>query len=79
MPLRAAPAIRVQPRPAAAPFRLETPTIYLYMNGEQSGPFTKSLVQQKFSQGTIPADALYWQEGMENWVSADDLREPARG
>jgi len=51
----------------------ETPTIYLYEAGEQSGPFTLSQIQAALSSGAIGADAVYWSDGMTGWQSVSDL------
>jgi len=82
----------VQPRPtrvARAPIRVqlknarasaaEAPSIYLFVGDAQTGPFTSPQVQTMFLEGTIPADALYWQEGMGEWRSAQELRPPGTG
>ena len=73
------PVVRIHRRapvvPVAAPV-LETSTIYLAVDGVQSGPFTLSQILQMFSQGTVPEQAYYWQEGMEDWRSAEELRQP---
>ncbi|HEY4952588.1 MAG TPA: rhomboid family intramembrane serine protease [Verrucomicrobiae bacterium] len=51
----------------------ETPTIFLHENGVQSGPFTLSQIQWRFSRNTIGKEALYWSEGMADWQSVLDL------
>jgi len=51
-----------------------TPTTYLFFAGAQAGPFTLGQIQQMFRLGSIPSDALYWQEGMPDWQSVEDLR-----
>jgi membrane associated rhomboid family serine protease len=69
--------IRVQLKPAAAPVvAVETPAIYLFVREAQYGPYTSPQVQEMFVQGVIPADALYWQEGMGDWRNAEELRTP---
>jgi membrane associated rhomboid family serine protease len=78
------PTIRVQlrkPAPAAIPTTAdaESATVYLFQSGAQAGPFTSVQVQQMFSTGEIPSDALYWQEGMEDWRTAEELRPPGLG
>ncbi|HWF18973.1 MAG TPA: rhomboid family intramembrane serine protease [Verrucomicrobiae bacterium] len=67
------------PAPAAVPATSEPPTIHLSWDGAQSGPFTLSQVQQMFAAGEIPTTAYYWQEGMSDWRSAEELREPGVG
>ncbi len=51
----------------------ETPTIFLYDSGEQTGPFTLSQVQVKLRRGEISRDARYWSEGMTGWENVSDL------
>lgn len=79
---RAATYARFAPRanPPAVRVRVaETPTLYLHMNGQQYGPYTASQVQEMFVADQIAADALYWQEGIEEWRSAEELRPPGAG
>jgi membrane associated rhomboid family serine protease len=73
------PVVRMRTRPQLAPAEVETPTIHLFWDGAESGPFTLSHVQQMFATDGIPADAQYWQEGMDEWRAADELREPGVG
>lgn len=68
--------VQARIRVAAAPIALEKPTLYLHMAGAQSGPFTARQIQRMFMADEISADALYWQEGMESWAAAEDLRPP---
>ena len=77
----ATPPQKLPARIVRAPIRVqlknrpsETPSIYLYIAATQTGPFTMSQVQQMFLSGEIPAEALYWQEGMDDWRSAEELR-----
>lgn len=71
-------AARVRVRPPATSVQpvLETPSVYLFTSGAQSGPFTYSQLEQMFAGGDIPSDALYWQEGMDDWRGAEELRPP---
>jgi membrane associated rhomboid family serine protease len=66
-------------RVAAAPVVMEKPTIYLFLVGAQAGPFTAAQIQQMFQTGEISAETLYWQEGMEQWRTAEELRAPGFG
>jgi membrane associated rhomboid family serine protease len=54
----------------------EIASIYLIQNETQAGPYTPSQVQNMFIIGSISGDALYWQEGMSDWSSAEELRPP---
>jgi hypothetical protein len=52
---------------------VESPTIFLSEGGNQSGPFTSEQVREMISLGSISPDALYWQEGMEEWSTVQDF------
>ena len=71
------PAARV--RVTVAPRVEEKPTIYLFLVGAQTGPFTETQVQQMFKTGEVSPETLYWQEGMENWRTVEELRAPGLG
>jgi membrane associated rhomboid family serine protease len=76
IPVRATrPRIRVQLN-SARPALVEAPTIFLFVAEQQTGPFNATQVQRMFLEGAIPADALYWQEGMTDWRGAEELRPP---
>jgi membrane associated rhomboid family serine protease len=75
-PKQVKPVVRIRPRPVAAPAAVQAPTIHLFREGSQTGPFTLSQIQQMFATQDIATGALYWQEGMEEWRSCEELREP---
>jgi membrane associated rhomboid family serine protease len=82
IPLTGSRGLSLAPAPApttAASPAGETPVISLFWNETHYGPFTPSQIQAMFAQGAIPAEALYWQEGMEEWRTAEELREPGMG
>ena len=63
--VRARPAVRVvSPEPA---------TILLYANGNQTGPFTRQQMAETLAAGSVPPDALYWQEGLPEWRPISEL------
>lgn len=62
--------------PVASPVSNEPATIFLSVNGSQSGPFTMTQIQQMFVARNIPKGTYYWQEGMEDWRDAQELRDP---
>jgi hypothetical protein len=70
------PRIRVVVKAPAAPAIEEPLMIHLSWAGSQSGPFSRSQIEQMFRSGEIPAEAFYWQDGMEDWRTAEELREP---
>ena len=47
----------------------------LFMNGEQCGPFSMTQVREMIALGSVPADALYWREGMPDWGSVAEWRD----
>lgn len=78
-PSSAAAVAPVAPEPQPAlptPASNEPATIYLSWDGAQSGPFTMTQIQQMFAAGDIPNEAYYWQEGMDDWRNAQELRDP---
>lgn len=78
-PKRVKPVVRIRSRAAAASAVAETPVIHLFQEDSQTGPFTLSQIEQMFSTNAIGPGALYWQEGMEDWRSAEELRLPGAG
>lgn len=70
------PPVRVMLRPKLVARSDEAPTIHLFHNDAQTGPFTYSQIQEKFVIGEMPLDALYWYEGMDDWRNVDELRHP---
>jgi GYF domain 2/Rhomboid family len=51
----------------------ESPTVYLYEAGTESGPFTCAQITQMLALGAISAETLYWQEGMPEWRAVREL------
>ena len=47
--------------------------IYVYMQGRRRGPYEKAQLEEMWKRGQIPADTLYWQEGMPQWAVIADL------
>jgi hypothetical protein len=45
---------------------------HIFVHGEQKGPMSKADVQQ-FIQNGLPADTLYWCEGMAQWKSISEF------
>lgn len=68
VPFHPALAAVASPEPSA-----QTPAIYLYADGNQSGPFTLEQVLGMTRLGSIAPEALYWCEGMADWQSVADL------
>jgi len=53
----------------------ELPTIYLYENEAQTGPFTLARIQERLAQNELPAGTRYWSEGMSQWEDVQDLAD----
>jgi hypothetical protein len=47
--------------------------IYIYMRGRRRGPYEKAQLEEMWNGGRIPADTLYWHEGMSKWAVIADL------
>ena len=45
----------------------------MYMQGRRRGPHEKAQLEEMWKRGQIPADTLYWQEGMPQWAVIADL------
>ncbi len=56
-----------------APIPMDAATIYLFDGVNQSGPFSSTQISQMLALGSITADAMYWQEGMPDWGSVQEL------
>jgi hypothetical protein len=46
---------------------------YLNSNGEQRGPYTIQHIDHLLNSGLITEEALFWQEGMEQWQPVTGL------
>ena len=49
------------------------PAIYLFENDTQTGPFSSQQIAEMLAMGSISADAVYWQHGMADWRSVNEL------
>ena len=47
--------------------------IYLYVQGEQRGPYERSQIESMWNSGQIASDAVYWHEGMADWAAISGL------
>ena len=56
-------------------FGKETTTvdIYVYIQGQRRGPYEKVQLEAMWKRGQIPADTLYWRDGMSKWAVISDL------
>jgi hypothetical protein len=51
---------------------------YIHLHGEQKGPFTLSQIKHMYDRNFIPEEALYWNDGMEQWRHVSDLCGPPK-
>src|SRR6266480_2933923 len=47
--------------------------IYVYMQGQRRGPYEKMQLETMWKRGQIPADTMYWHDGMSKWAVISDL------
>ena len=52
-------------------------TFFVAENGQQTGPFGTSVLQQKLAAGTFGAESLVWRAGMAQWTKAGEVAELA--
>lgn len=60
----------VPEQPSVPPDRA---SVFLGVNGEQSGPFSRTEVAGMLAAGQIGDDAIYWEDGMSEWRSVREL------
>ncbi len=69
-------------QPALRPARVVAPrveqsdepaTVYLFINGEQVGPYAPSKVRAMVALGAVSADVCFWQDGMAEWRPVGEL------
>jgi hypothetical protein len=63
--------LAARPRPADVP--AEEPQFFVSQNGHQIGPLKLDQIFARASAGQITHDALYWQEGMPEWRSIQEI------
>ena len=68
-PVAPAPA-PVAPAPVA-----EAPSYYVYVNGQQQGPFTSTQIVEKIAAKTIDKNAHVWKEGMAEWMPINKVND----
>jgi membrane associated rhomboid family serine protease len=57
------------------PVRNEIANTYVLDGQAQVGPFTPSAVLEMQNLGSLSSEAFYWQEGMPEWRSLNELRD----
>jgi hypothetical protein len=46
---------------------------FLEQEGNETGPWTDAELEEKFREGILVPNTLVWQEGMEDWVPANEV------
>lgn len=49
--------------------------VFVYVNGQQAGPYDMPVLQQMVSQGSLTPQTLVWKAGMPQWAPANTLPE----
>jgi membrane associated rhomboid family serine protease len=60
---------KAKPRVRAIPRQ----NVYVFHNEEQIGPFSKGQVRQMLKTGSLQPNALYWMDGMIDWLPVHEL------
>ncbi len=47
--------------------------IFLYLNGQQEGPYSTEQLQAWLQSGQLTPETLAWYDGLPNWVSVNEL------
>jgi hypothetical protein len=47
--------------------------MYLFIENEQRGPFSREQIKMMYSAGTINSETLYWEDGQSDWRPIDEL------
>jgi len=55
-----------------------TEEYFIKVYGEQKGPYTFPQLKRMYETNLIPGEALYWQDGMEQWLAVADLCRATR-
>ena len=48
--------------------------LYLFQNGQQTGPFLDDDIHRMLQQGTVQPDDMVWESGMEGWAPLKTIR-----
>ena len=52
-------------------------SLYLYLNGQRTGPFTDTQVSDMMRSGAVTDTTLGWKEGLTTWLPVANLLPPA--
>jgi membrane protease subunit (stomatin/prohibitin family) len=59
----------------ASPPPVPGASIFVAVDGQQTGPFDAEGLKQQIKAGRLTRESLVWKEGMAEWVSAADVPE----
>lgn len=65
-------------QPQQTPPPAPTNQYYIAINGQQSGPFAITQLQQMIQNGTFSKDFHVWKQGMTDWILAPDEPEVSK-
>lgn len=51
----------------------EAPSYYVYVNGQQQGPFNPTQLAEMMASKKIDKNAQVWKEGMKDWMAIDKV------
>ena len=63
---------------AAPPPLPGSDSYYVAENGQQTGPFAMTALQQQVQSGQLHRSTLVWKQGMEGWQAAGEIAELSR-
>ena len=62
----------------AAPPSLNQISLYVAVDGKQTGPYNEQALDEMVQSGTIKPDSLVWKTGMSAWIKASEVPEVAK-
>ena len=65
----------VNAQPTMTPPPIPNSMYYVAVNGQAAGPYAIETLKQLFMAGAFVKESLVWKQGMENWVSANTVKE----
>ncbi|HAR42361.1 MAG TPA: hypothetical protein DCS07_06975 [Bdellovibrionales bacterium] len=73
--IRQAPRRSASPPPVPSAIKPEERSWFLYYNGSQFGPFSKSEVEAAIRGGKINGKVFVWKDGMQTWQKLEEVDE----
>jgi hypothetical protein len=53
--------------------QFEPATIYLSLDGNQTGPYAPAMIRQMMGEGSIAVGTYYWKNGMGEWRPVEEF------